>query len=111
MYDGLWKRRCEKVHDDTDVTSLTVRELDKQIRFYFQNKVKLFDSGDYDRFHMGLHHTSNMPLTQKRDWIQTLSQRQKATDRARRRLVNRIRPITAYFDYVDKESATTGPEE
>ena len=108
IYDSLWKKRCEKVHDDTDVNSLTVNELDRRIRFYYDNKTKLFDSGDYDRFHLGLRHTLAMPISQRRAWIQTLSQRQVATERARKRLLNKIRPITSYFDYIDKETAEIG---
>ena len=71
LYDSLWKKRCEKVHDDTDVNSLTAKELDRRIRYYFENKLNFFDSGDYDRFHLGLRHTLNMPISQRRAWIQT----------------------------------------
>ncbi len=103
IYDRLWKKRCETLHDMTDVNSLSVAELDTRIRFNFDNKHKLFDSGDYDRFHLGLQNTLALSVLQKRAWIQTLSYRQNATERARKRMVNKIRPITAYFDQIDKD--------
>ena len=103
VYDSLWKQWCETVHDVTDVHTLTSKEIDKRITFYFENKTKLFDSGDFVRFHMGLSHTLNMPILQRRAWLQTMAHRQVATDRARWRLVNKIRPITAYFDQVDTQ--------
>ena len=102
LYDLLWKHRCEVVHNNTDINALSVLEVDRRIRFLFDHKYKLFDSGDYDRFHLGLRNTLALPLTQKRGWIETLAQRQIATERARRRLINKIKPITAYFDCIDK---------
>ena len=106
LYDDLWKKRCEKLHDMTDIHSISVMELDKRIKFNFENKRILFDSGDYDRFHLGLQNTLALSVSQKRAWIQTLTFRQIATERARRRLVNKIRPITAYFDQVDTDKET-----
>ena len=103
LYDALWKHRCELVHNNTDINALSVLEVDRRIRFLFDHKFKLFDSGDYDRFHLGLGNTLALPLTQKKAWVETLAQRQIATERSRRRLINKIKPITAYFDCIDKD--------
>ena len=101
IYDSLWKHRCALVHNNTDVNALSVMEVDRRINFFFAHKIKLFDSGDYDRFHLGLHNTIALPLPQKKAWIETLSHRQVATEIARKRMINKIRPITTYFDQVD----------
>ena len=102
LYDTLWKHRCERLHDNTDINALSMLEIDRRIRFYYAHKHRLFDSGDYDRFHLDLQNTLALPMTQKKAWIETLAHRQIATDRARKRMINRIRPLTAYFDSVEK---------
>ena len=103
IYDALWKHRCDLVHNNTDINALSVKEVDRRVNFLYAHKTTLFDSGDYDRFHLGLQHTLALPLPQKKAWIETLSHRQLATERARKRLINKIRPITMYFDQVDRD--------
>ena len=73
VYDRLSTHYYNILHDDTDIDSLGLEALDDKIRFYFHNRISLFDSGDYDRFHMGLTHTLALHPTQKRDWLQTLA--------------------------------------
>ena len=102
LYDALWRHRCERLHDNTDINAISMVDIDRRIRFYYKHKHRIFDSGDYDRFHMGLQNTLALPMTQKKAWIETLAHRQIATDRARKRMINRIRPLTAYFDSVGK---------
>ncbi len=97
LYDTLWGTRCGRLHDDADVDSLGHAAVDAKVQFYFANKRNLFDSGDLDRFHMGLEHTLALNIHRKRAWLQTLANRIIATDRARKRLHSIIRPITSYF--------------
>ena len=97
VYDALWAHRCSTLHDNSDIDSLQVSEIDRRIRYYFDNKIRLFDSGDYDRFHQGMAHTLTLPIGQKRVWLATMSLRQLATEKARKRLHCRIKPITSYF--------------
>lgn len=101
LYDTLWKHQCDLMHNNTDVNALSTLEVDRRIAFFFSNKTKLFDSSDYDRFHLGLQNTLALPMPQKKAWLETLAHRQIATERARKRLINRILPITTYFDEVD----------
>ena len=98
--EALWSHQCTKVHDETDLDSLAITELDARVKYYFAQRTKSFDSGDYDRFHMGLDNTWALHPPQKRAWLHTLSYRLIATERARARLHNKIRPITAYFDCI-----------
>ena len=46
MYANLWIKRSEKLHDDTDINALTTEELNRRIRFFFDQCQSLFDSGD-----------------------------------------------------------------
>lgn len=71
VYAKLWACRCARLHNDTEVDSLSVEASDAKIRFFFGNKTMLFDSGDFDRFHMGIEHTLALHPTQKRAWLQT----------------------------------------
>ena len=66
IYDKLWSHRCSKLHDDNDIDSLQVTELDRRIRFLYAHQTKLFDGGDYDRFHLGVENTLALP--QARFW-------------------------------------------
>ena len=72
-YDKMWSCRCERVHDDTDAGSLCIDALDTKIRYYFRNRQLLFDSGDFDRFHMGLTHTLSILLAQKKSMVTNVS--------------------------------------
>ena len=109
LYGKLWTYRCKQLHDDTDIDSLSIETLDEKNRFYYQNRLTLFDSGDYDRFHMGLTHTHTLSLhpPQKRAWLQTLAYRLIATERARKRLHSMIRPIITYFQAVPPQDDNT----
>ena len=97
LYDALWRHRCECLHDNTDINALSLAELNRRIEYYYGNKRKLVDSGDYDRFSSGVEHTLSLPAMQKRQWLFTISQRILATNRARNRLHNRMKPLTTYF--------------
>ena len=103
--------RCTKVHDETDLDSLAITELDARVKYYFAQRIKLFDSGDYDRFHMGLEKTLALHPPQKRVRLHTLSYRLIATEKFRARLHNKTRPITAYFDRIPQtDTASAGAE-
>ena len=97
IYDKLWSHRCSKLHDDSDIDSLQVSELDRRVRFLFAHRTKLFDGGDYDRFHLGVENTLALPPAQKRAWLTTLAHRCTATKLARTKLHKSIKPITTYF--------------
>ena len=97
IYDHLWSHRCEVVHDLTDVEALSVSAIDTRIRFLYANKLRIFDSGDFDCFHLGVHHTLALPPSQKKAWLSNMSIRAQATERHRARIAKQMKPITNYF--------------
>ena len=97
IYDQLWCHRCDVVHDLSDVEALSVTAMDARIRFLYANKLRLFDSGDYDCFHLGVNHTLALPTSQKKAWIANMSIRAQATERNRVKITKQMKPITEYF--------------
>ena len=70
MYENLWTLQCNNLHDDSNLESPSVEALDNKIEFYYKNRTSLFESGDYDRFHLGVTHTRRLMYNKKEHgWI------------------------------------------
>ncbi len=103
IYDALWSYRCGRVHDETDVEALTATDTNNKIKFYYDNKRRLFDSGDYDCFHMGLSHTLQLPLPQRKAWLANIIIRKKATEKARNKMTKQMKQITEFFPRIQAD--------
>ena len=101
IYDQLWSHRCNVVHDLSDVEALSAKAIDTKIRFLYANKIRLFDSGDYDCFHLGVQHTLSLPPSQKKTWLTNMAIRAQATELCRMKITKQMRPITEYFPTID----------
>ena len=71
--------------------------INTKIKYFYDNKVLLFDSGDYDCFHMGVQHTISLPLSQKKIWLSNMALRAQTTQKDRIKTVKQMKPITEYF--------------
>ena len=78
----------------SDVEALSAKAIDAKIRFLYANKLRLFESDDYDCFHLGVQHTLSLPPSKKKTWLTNMAIRAQATEQSRMKITKQMRPIT-----------------